>query len=187
MKCLDLVRRFAEVSFNDVPISENAVLNLGESDWSTARRQVDFATVLFLAETVGALNRVFDFTLDYSFDRYTFGRPIASYQALKHRFAEVRLWLEACNATVSSAVRGVGSGDDDASELVSVAKSYVGDHAVAMVQECVQMHGGVGVTWDHDLHLYLRRVTTNRAIFGSPSQHRARLASLLGMPAEEVM
>ena len=73
------------------------------------------------------------------------------------------------------------SRSDRAPELVSVAKSYIGDHAPAILQDCVQLHGGIGVTWDHDLHLYLRRVVQDRSMFGTPEEHRERIAARLGM------
>jgi alkylation response protein AidB-like acyl-CoA dehydrogenase len=73
----------------------------------------------------------------------------------------------------------VQDGDADASEVVSAAASYLGDHATEIVQECTQLHGGIGVTWEHDLHLYLRRVTLHRNLHGTPAQHRERIAALL--------
>ena len=73
------------------------------------------------------------------------------------------------------------AGADDASKLVSVAKAYIGDRAPAIVQDCVQLHGGIGVTWEHDLHLYLRRVAQNAALYGSARDHRLRVATLLGV------
>ncbi len=73
------------------------------------------------------------------------------------------------------------SGSDDAAELVSVAKSYIGDHAPFILSECVQLHGGIGVTWDHDLHLYLRRVVQDQTQFGTPRHHRERVAVAIGI------
>jgi alkylation response protein AidB-like acyl-CoA dehydrogenase len=144
-------------------------------------RQLQVALTVQNAETVGAVNRVYEFTLEYAKDRVAFGRPIGSYQALKHRFADMKMWLEACNATAAASARAVQAEADDASELVSVAASYVKDRAPAMVQDCVQMHGGIGVTWEHDLHLYLRRVAQNAALYGSAREHRERLATLMGV------
>jgi alkylation response protein AidB-like acyl-CoA dehydrogenase len=122
---------------------------------------------------------VFEFTVQWAFDRYSFGRPLASYQALKHRFADMRLWLEASFATAAAAARAVQAGDPDAAELASVAKAYIGERATDLIQDCVQLHGGIGVTWEHDIHLYLRRGTVNRTMFGTPGDHRRRLADLL--------
>jgi alkylation response protein AidB-like acyl-CoA dehydrogenase len=85
------------------------------------------------------------------------------------------------HATTGSAVRAVQGQRDDAAELVSVAKAYVGQKATDVVQDCVQMHGGIGVTFDHDIHLYLRRVTLDRVMWGTPSDHRRRVADLIGV------
>jgi alkylation response protein AidB-like acyl-CoA dehydrogenase len=114
---------------------------------------------------------VFGFTTQWALDRHSFGRPLASYQALKHRFADMKIWLEACRATTRAAIAAVGTRADDADVSASVAKSYVGEHAAPMLQHCVQLHGGIGVTWEHDLHLFVRRVTLYRSMFGTPEDH----------------
>jgi alkylation response protein AidB-like acyl-CoA dehydrogenase len=137
--------------------------------------------VLQCAEMVGATDRVFEFTVEYAQDRYSFGRPLVSYQALKHRFADMKMWLEASHASAVAAARSVDSESASAPELISVAKSYIGDHTPFIMQECVQLHGGIGVTWDHDLHLYLRRLVVDRAQFGTPRDHRERVASVVGL------
>jgi alkylation response protein AidB-like acyl-CoA dehydrogenase len=175
---LDLVRRFAELRFDEVRVPGSALVGEPGRAGGELRRLLEIALVLQCAETVGAVDRVFETTLAYMFDRFSFGRPLASYQALKHRFADMKTWLEACHAISDAAARAVESRSPDAGELASAAKAYVGDQSVAILQECVQMHGGMGVTWEHDVHLYLRRATQNRALFGSPSEHREWLASL---------
>lgn len=181
LRSLDLVRRFGEVTFAGARVPSTAVLGgVGEAG-PDVERQRQVAIVLQNAESVGAASRVFDFTLEYASDRIAFGRPIGSYQALKHRFADLRTWLEACRATAVAAARAVDEEAPDAAELVSVAKAYIADRSPAVVQDCVQLHGGIGVTWEHDLHLYLRRVAQNAALYGSVRQHRERVASLLGM------
>ena len=127
------------------------------------RRQIErlfeLAVALQCASMAGVTDHVLAFTLEYSFDRYSFGRPLASYQALKHRFADMKLWTEACHGHARPRRHERWTaGPTKAAELVSVAKSYIGDKAPAILQDCVQLHGGIGVTWDHDLHLYIRRV-----------------------------
>jgi len=117
-------------------------------------------------------------TLEYLGDRYSFGRPLSSYQALKHRLADDKLWLEACHATATGAARAVATGAPNAGELVSVAKRWIGPHATELVQDAIQLHGGIGVTWEHDLHLYLRRATVNRVSHGTPEWHAERIAAL---------
>ena len=181
MESLDLVRRLAEIRFTGVELPANAVVGEIGGAAADVERQLQLALVLQCAEIVGAIDRAFAFTVEWAFDRYSFGRPLASYQALKHRFAEMKLWLEASHATADAAVRAVEEAAANAAELVSVAKSYIGDQAPALLQGCVQMHGGIGVTWEHDLHLYLRRVTQNALLFGTPEDHRERIVALLGV------
>lgn len=172
---VDLVRRFADVEFDGVVVDPGAVVT---TDARVIERSLDVGTVLQLAETVGALDRVLEFTREWAFDRYTFGRQLASYQEIKHRFADMTLWLEASKATVAAAARALGTQSSEASDLVSTAASYVDEHGPELVQDCVQIHGGIGVTWEHDIHLFLRRATINSLTFGTTRDHRERLAAL---------
>jgi alkylation response protein AidB-like acyl-CoA dehydrogenase len=176
---LDLVRRFAKIAFDGVVVPSTSIVS--DTDRATAdiERQLHIAVAIQCAETVGVLGRIFEITLEYVGDRYSFGRPLSSYQALKHRFADMKMWLEACSATATAATRAVASGSANAGELVSAAKVYIGPRATEIIQDCVQMHGGIGVTWEHDIHLYLRRATVNRATYGAPSDHAARIAAIL--------
>ena len=178
---LDLVRRYARVDMDGVELPATSAVRPPGTDEAAVNRQIQIAVALQCAETAGAIQRVFEFTVQWAFDRYSFGRPLASYQALKHRFADMKLWLEACQATAGAAAHATARRAEEADELASVAKSYVGQRATDIIQDCVQMHGGIGVTWEHDIHLYLRRATVNRAMFGSPSEHRRRLADILGI------
>jgi alkylation response protein AidB-like acyl-CoA dehydrogenase len=134
-----------------------------------------------VAELVGVASRVVDFTLTYLDDRSSFGRPLSSYQALKHRVADLKMWLEACAGVASEAARAVQARDPAAATVVSAAKSYVGERTTDIVQDCIQLHGGIGVTWEHDLHLYLRRAMVDRFTYGTPEDHRERIARLAGL------
>ena len=183
MKSLDLVRRYAEVRFDGVEVPAAGVVGEPGEAAPAVERQLQVAVVLQCAETVGVIDRVFEMTLEYAGDRSSFGRPLSSYQALKHRFADMKMWLEACAAAATAAAVAVQYDQPDAAELVSAAKAYIGPHATEIIQDCVQMHGGIGVTWEHDIHLYLRRATVNRALYGTPEEHRERIAVLLGMGA----
>ena len=177
---LDLGRRFAEVRFDDVTVGpESLVGTPGAATEADVERQRLVAVLLQCADNAGSAARVLEFTVEYAFDRYSFGRPLASYQALKHRFADMKLWSEASQAAVDGAADALAAGQDEA-RMVSVAKSYVGDHSVELMQDCVQIHGGIGVTYEHDLHLYLRRATVNRGLFGTPADHRDALSELVG-------
>jgi alkylation response protein AidB-like acyl-CoA dehydrogenase len=183
MDGLDLVRRFARVSFDGVAVPAVSIVGpVGEAA-AEVERQWRVACVLQCAETVGALDHVFAMTVEYLGDRYSFGRPLSSYQALKHRLADDKVWLEACHAIASGAARAVAADAANAAELTSAAKAWIGPHATELVQDAIQLHGGIGVTWEHDLHLYLRRVTVNRATLGTPEQHAERIAAGLLGPA----
>jgi alkylation response protein AidB-like acyl-CoA dehydrogenase len=175
---LDLVKRYARITFDGVEVAQDAAVGTAEQTPALIARQAQIAQVLQCAEVVGILDSVFAFTVQWAFDRHSFGRPLASYQALKHRYADMKIWLEACRATTRAAVAAVSARSDDADRLVSVAKSYVGEHAPDMLQHCVQLHGGIGVTWEHDLHLFLRRATLNRAMLGTPEEHDLRVYAL---------
>ncbi|MFZ6003425.1 MAG: acyl-CoA dehydrogenase family protein [Actinomycetota bacterium] len=178
---LDLVRRFAEVVFDGVEVPASAVVGAVGGAGADIERQLQTAVVLQCAEMVGAADQMFELTLEYMGDRYSFGRPLSSYQALKHRVADDKMWLEACHAIATAAARAVATGADDAAELVSTAKAWIGPHATELIQDCVQLHGGIGVTWEHDLHLYLRRATVDRVTYGTPEEHSERIAvELLG-------
>jgi len=131
------------------------------------------------AESVGAMQAAFDMTVEWAFDRYSFGRPLASYQELKHRFADMKTWLEAGHAITDSAAEAVASGSPDAAELVSAAKAFIGEYGAELMHDCVQIHGGIGVTFEHDLHLYLRRLTVDRALYGTPAEHRQRITAIV--------
>jgi alkylation response protein AidB-like acyl-CoA dehydrogenase len=179
MRTVDLTRRFSVVSFEHVRVPATAVVGaVGQAD-AQVERQLQLALVLLGAESVGAMQAAFDMTVEWSFDRYSFGRPLASYQALKHRFADMKSWLEASHAISDEAAAAVASGSPDAAELVSAAKAFIGEYGAELMQDCVQLHGGIGVTFEHDLHLFLRRQTVNRALYGTPAEHRQRLADLI--------
>ncbi|MEX2293058.1 MAG: acyl-CoA dehydrogenase family protein [Acidimicrobiales bacterium] len=178
---LDLVRRFAEVRFDDVLVSADAVVGSVGGAADDIERQLQIAVVLQCAETVGAIDHIFEMTLEYMSDRYSFGRPLSSYQALKHRVADDKMSLEACHAMATAAAKAVANEAAGAAELVSAAKAWIGPNATELIQDCVQLHGGIGVTWEHDLHLYLRRATVNRLTYGTPQEHAERIATdLLG-------
>ena len=170
-RSVDLVKTYARITFSGVEVDESAAVGSAEQTPALVARQTQVALVLQCAETVGILDTVFDMTVQWGFDRHSFGRPLVSYQALKHKYADLKIWLEACRATTKAAVAKVDTRAADADLAVSIAKSYVAEHAPDMVQLCVQLHGGIGVTWEHDLHLYLRRVTLYRSMYGTPEDH----------------
>jgi alkylation response protein AidB-like acyl-CoA dehydrogenase len=177
-RSVDMVKRYARIAFDGVQVDAAAVVGSAEQTADVIERQRQVALVLQCAETVGILDAVLAMTNQWLLDRHSFGRPLASYQALKHRFADMKLWFEAARATTAGAAEAVGTRSPEARKFVSVAKAYVGERAPVMLQDCVQLHGGIGVTWEHDLHLYLRRAALNRAMFGSPEDHHRAIFEL---------
>jgi alkylation response protein AidB-like acyl-CoA dehydrogenase len=183
---LDLVRRYAKVRFDNVRVPRAAVVGELDAAADAFERQLRTALILQCAETVGAAERVFGFTVQYAFDRYSFGRALASYQALKHRFADMKMWLESAQAITVDATRSVQADADDAGEVARIAKAYVSERCPELIQDCVQLHGGIGVTWEHDIHLYLRRAVLHRETYGDPTEHRDQVASFAASAAREM-
>ena len=177
-RSIDMVKSYARVHFDGVEVDAAAAVGSAEQTADLIARQSQIAMILQCAEIVGILETVLDFTIQWGFDRHSFGRPIGSYQALKHKYADLKIWFEACRATTNAAVAEVASRSPGADMAVSVAKSYVGEHAPGMLQDCIQLHGGIGVTWEHDLHLFLRRVTLYRSMFGTPEEHNLHVYAL---------
>jgi alkylation response protein AidB-like acyl-CoA dehydrogenase len=178
LRGLDLVRRFARVTFDGVTVPRTALIGDPSTTADDVEHQLQVAVTLQVAEMAGAAERTFAMTLEWAFDRYSFGRPLASYQELKHRFADMKMWLEASHALATAAARDIDAGAPKAAMTASASKAYAGHYLALLMQDCVQIHGGIGLTTDHDLHLFLRRVTVNRSLHGTPALHRARLARL---------
>ncbi len=112
---------------------------------------------------VGIADRTLEVTLEYGRDRVAFGRPIVSFQALKHRIADMTVWLEGSKAVSDDLAAAVDDEREDVAILASVAKAYVGEHCLDIVDDCVQITGGIGVTWEHDIHMYSRRAVVDCA------------------------
>ena len=179
LRTVDYSRHFAAVTFTDVRVPGGAVVGEAGGGAAQAERQLQLALVIAAAEAVGAMQAGFDMTLAWAFDRYSFGRPLASYQALKHRFADLKTWLEASHAITDAAAAGVADRAAGAGELARAAKAYVSQYGPELMHDCVQLHGGIGLTREHDLHLYLRRVTTNAMLYGTAAEHRQRIADFI--------
>ena len=177
-RSIDMVKTYARVQFDGVEVDSSAVVGSADQTQALIERQSQIAAILQCAEIVGILETVLDFTIQWGFDRHSFGRPIGSYQALKHKYADLKIWFESCRATTNAAVAEVATRSSGAEMAVSVAKSYVGEHAPGMLQDCIQLHGGIGVTWEHDLHIFLRRATLYRSLFGTPEDHNLRVYAL---------
>jgi alkylation response protein AidB-like acyl-CoA dehydrogenase len=179
LQTVDLSRRFGAVTLDGVRVGADAVVGRRGEASADVARQLRSAVTILNAEAVGAMQAAFDMTVEWSFDRYSFGRPLASYQALKHRFADMMSWLQAGHAISDTACAAAQAGAANADELASAAKAFIGPYGGELIQDCVQLHGGIGVTFEHDLHLYLRRLTVNRSLAGTPREHQRRIAGIV--------
>ena len=178
-RSLDFTRRFATLRFISVELMQTALVTPVEHAESAIERQLQLALLLQSAETNGTVEKAFELTVDYMKQRYAFGRPIASYQALKHRLADMLVRIHSCMATTDAGIDAFDQNADNAHTLSRVAKAFVAAKAAAIVSDLVQMTGGIAVTWEHDLHLYERRVAVNRAVFGTPEEHRLQVHQAL--------
>jgi alkylation response protein AidB-like acyl-CoA dehydrogenase len=179
MRSVDLTRRFWSVTFDQVRVPASGVLGEPGTADDQVVRQLCTALVLLCAESVGAMDAGFAMTSEWLFDRYSFGRPLASYQEIKHRFADMKTWLEAAHAIADAAADAVSGGPGDPEELAAIAKAFVGEYGAELLQDCVQMHGGIGITFEHDLHLFLRRLTLDRGLLGTPADQKRLVTDLL--------
>ena len=178
-RSLDMTRRFGRVELDAVRLPRSALVGRIADAGPAVELQLRTAIALQCAGLVGVADRVLEFTLEYGHDRFAFGRPIVSFQALKHRIADMAVLLEGSKAVADALAAAVDDGDTSASQLASVAKAYVGAHALDIVDDCVQITGGIGVTWEHDIHMYNRRAAVDRAVFGSPEEHKQQLLEIL--------
>ncbi|WP_375482612.1 acyl-CoA dehydrogenase family protein [uncultured Jatrophihabitans sp.] len=165
---MDLTRRYATVSVDGV-----AYRDLGLPA-GAGRRLFDVGVVLQCAESTGVARRLLDMTVTYSGQREQFGRAIGSFQALKHRMADMLVETEGCRVATREAADAL-DGSEAGGRSVGVASSWVGRAASFVATHALQIHGGVGFSWEHDLHLFLRRAKTNELLLGSPGWHDERL------------
>jgi len=175
---VDQTRRLAVVTADDVEVpSASAWLFSGDDQQEAAERLLDRAAVAIACDSLGLMDAMLDATVRYVKVRNQFGRPVGSFQAVQHACADMLVQQTISRELVEAAVRAVASGDPDAWVAASMAKSHVTAAAVDVAGKAMQLHGGIGYTWESGIHAYLKRATLNRALFGSPAQHRRRLAT----------
>ena len=179
LRTLDITRRLDEVSLDDVVVAPSALLHAGEAAEAALAHQNRCGAVLVSADNIGVGEAVLEMTVQYAKLRVQFGRAIGSFQAVKHKCATMRMWLQASKAATYYAAMAVAADADDAEEAASVAKAYTSSAIAALTSEALQVHGGIGFTWEHDMHLYHRRAKANQVLFGDPYLHHERLAAAL--------
>ena len=176
---LDMTRQLADLTLDNVP--GRRVATAGAAQQAVAAALTAGAAML-AAEQLGTAERCLEITVAYLKERRQFARPVGSFQALKHRAADLWVGVTQARAAARYAAACLAAGDPDAPVAVALAKAACSDIAVRAAQECVQLHGGIGFTWEHPAHLYLKRAKSDAIAFGTPARHRDALATLLHLP-----
>jgi alkylation response protein AidB-like acyl-CoA dehydrogenase len=169
---MDRTRSLGWVTLDDAP-----AVRLGGEE--AVERFLDLGAVAHSAELLGASAKVLDLAVEYAKERVQFGRPIGSFQAIKHRCADMLVDVEGMRSAVYHAAWALGAGDPDRSVAASTAKAWCSDASRRVMASGLQVHGGIGFTWEHDLHLYVKRAQLDGITFGDATHHRDRLGTLL--------
>jgi alkylation response protein AidB-like acyl-CoA dehydrogenase len=175
---IDLTRRPMEVDFENVELPASAVLGSEHKAWKVLARVFDAAAIGLAADSLGGSERALEMAVEYAKVREQFGRPIASFQAVKHMAAEMVSELEPARSLVWYAAYAFDSVPREASRASAMAKACLSEVYSHTTNRSVQIHGGIGFTWEHDLHFWFKRAKWNEFAFGDPVYHRERLAQL---------
>ncbi|HEV2099984.1 MAG TPA: acyl-CoA dehydrogenase family protein [Stellaceae bacterium] len=179
MSTIDDTRKLCEVRFDNVALPASALLGDKHGGWPPLSRVVARATVALCAEMCGGAQQVLDMTVDYAKLRVAFGKPIGSYQGVKHQAADMLVTIENAKSLTYYAAWAVDQGEDDAPLAVAMAKAAASDMARKVAGTGIQLHGGIGMTWEHDLQLYFKRAKASEVAFGDATWHRERVAQLM--------
>jgi alkylation response protein AidB-like acyl-CoA dehydrogenase len=169
---MDLTREVGWLAFDPA-----AARRLGGAEART--RLLDRGATFCAADLLGSSSRALDLAVEHAKDRVQFGRPIGSFQAVKHRCADMLVDVEGMRSTVYWAAWCIGAGDAESSVAASTAKTWCSDASKRVMSSALQVHGGIGFTWEHDLHFFMKRAQLDQLAFGDASAHRARLTALL--------
>lgn len=178
---MDQTRRLASVELNAVLVSSDALLGKEGFGWGLCERTLDLARIALAAEQVGAAEMCLEMSVEYAKVRKQFGRPIGSFQAIKHKCADMLTMIESARSAAFYASALAAEGRADLSEAASSAKAFCSDTFFHCAAETIQIHGGIGFTWEHPAHLYFKRAKASEVLFGAPSFHRERVAQCLGL------
>ena len=177
---LDMSRPLSDLTFEGV---EGRILCSGEAARSAVAEALQLGAGLLVSEQYGVARWCVETTVAYAKERYQFGRAIGSYQAVKHRLADLFLQVESLRAIARLAADSLAQRSDDTAVVVALGQAYASDTAVHAAEEAVQLHGGIGMTWEHPAHLYLKLAKADQLAFGTSDHHRLVLADLVDLPA----
>ncbi len=175
---LDLTRKLCDVTLDAAP---GRLLATGQAADRAVSAALTTGAALLASEQLGVAQWCLDATVEHLKTRYQFGRPVGSFQALKHRLADLWVEISHARAVARYAAACVVTADPDTATATALAQAHCSAVAVAAAQECVQLHGGIGFTWEHGAHLYLKRAKSAAIAFGTPDAHRAALAALVDL------
>jgi alkylation response protein AidB-like acyl-CoA dehydrogenase len=178
LSTLDQTRKQATLSFVNTPARLIGVEGAG---WGAFAKMLDLAVVALAAEQVGGAQQVLDVTVQYAKDREQFGQPIGSFQAIKHKCADMLMEVESARSAAYYAGWVAAEDSDELAVVASLAKSYCSETYFHACAESIQIHGGIGFTWEHSAHLYFKRAKSSELLFGDASCHRELLAQRIGL------
>ncbi len=178
---MDQTRKLCEVGFANVSVGADALMGQAGAGWAPLSRVLDRATVALCAEMCGGAQKVLEMTVEYAKIRQAFGRPIGSYQGVKHKAADMLVDVENSKSITYYAAWAMDEGVPEGPLAVSMAKAYVSDAYRRVAGAGIQLHGGIGFTWEHDLHLYFKRAKGSEFTFGDATWHRERVAQLVNL------
>jgi alkylation response protein AidB-like acyl-CoA dehydrogenase len=178
---MDQTRRLASVELLDVMVSDDALLGDEGRGWRLCEKTLDLARIALAAEQVGAAEMCLEMSVEYAKVRKQFGRPIGSFQAIKHKCADMLMLVESARSAAFYASALAAQGGESLEEAASSAKAYCSDAFFHCAAEMIQIHGGIGFTWEHPAHLYFKRAKATENLFGGPAFHRERVAAQMGL------
>ena len=178
LQTLDLTRRQANLTF-DAASAE--LIGTAGAAGDYVRAAVDAGLAALAAEQVGGARALLEMSVEYAKVREQFGRPIGSFQAIKHKCADMLVEVESATSAAEAACTAIAAGSEEAALLASLAKAYCSEAFCHVAAENIQIHGGIGFTWEHAAHLYFRRAKSSEMLFGTPTYHRERMLEELGL------
>ncbi|MCU4187387.1 acyl-CoA/acyl-ACP dehydrogenase [Acidiferrimicrobium sp. IK] len=178
LSTMDQTRKQARLTFEGTPAR---LVGADGGGWAALAKMLDLAAVALAAEQVGGAQKVLEMAVEYAKVRVQFGRPIGSFQAIKHKCADMLLEVESAKSAAYYAGWAAGEDNDELPVVASLAKSYCSEAYFHTAAENIQVHGGIGFTWEHPAHLYFKRAKSSELLFGDPTYHRELLAQRIGI------